>query len=179
MATRAIICRTLGELREPKARDVLIKSVSSSEAVVKIEACRALGKVGRSEDATVLAQIMALDNLEDARIAAIDSGLTQLDKVEPPARDAARFSVFLGRLRRLRAFARAGAPQIELLYKQQQKVMPSHASDYGARSGMHRFEQLARRITALERPAQSDVRLADADARALHLPACAAGANGG
>ena len=82
VATRAIICRTLGELREPKARDVLIKSVSSSEAVVKIEACRALGKVGRSEDATVLAQIMALDNLEDARIAAIE-GLAELKTKDP------------------------------------------------------------------------------------------------
>jgi hypothetical protein len=82
VATRAIICRTLGELREPKARDVLIKSVSSSEAVVKIEACRALGKVGRSEDATVLAQIMALDNLEDARIAAIE-GLAELKSKDP------------------------------------------------------------------------------------------------
>jgi hypothetical protein len=82
VATRAIICRTLGELREPKARDVLVKSVSSSEAVVKIEACRALGKVGRSEDATVLAQIMALDNLEDARIAAIE-GLAELKTKDP------------------------------------------------------------------------------------------------
>jgi hypothetical protein len=82
VATRAIICRTLGELRDPKARDVLIKSVSSSEAVVKIEACRALGKVGRSEDATVLAQIMTLDNLEDARIAAIE-GLAELKTKDP------------------------------------------------------------------------------------------------
>ncbi len=44
VATRAIICRTLGELREPKARDVLIKSVSSSEAVVKIEAVSRWGR---------------------------------------------------------------------------------------------------------------------------------------
>lgn len=82
VATRAIICRTLGTLRDPKAREVLIKSVSSSEAVVKIEACRALGKVGSSEDATVLAQIMALDNLEDARIAAIE-GLAELKTKDP------------------------------------------------------------------------------------------------
>ena len=54
IASRAIICRTLGELRHPRARPVLIKAVSSPDAVVKIEAGRALGKVGRAEDATVL-----------------------------------------------------------------------------------------------------------------------------
>ena len=54
-----------------------------SEAVIKIEACRALGKVGRPEDATVLAQMMTLDNLEDARIAAIE-GLAEL-KTQGPA----------------------------------------------------------------------------------------------
>jgi HEAT repeat protein len=82
VATRAIICRTLGELREPKARDLLVKAVSSPEAVVKIEACRALGKVGSPEDATILAQIMSLDNLEDARIAAIE-GLAELKTKDP------------------------------------------------------------------------------------------------
>ena len=51
--------------------------MSSPDAVIKIEACRALGKVGRSEDATVLAGVMTLDNLEDARIAAIE-GLAEL-----------------------------------------------------------------------------------------------------
>ena len=49
---------------------------------MKIEACRALGKVGQSEDATVLAQVMALDNLEDARIAAIE-GLAELKTKDP------------------------------------------------------------------------------------------------
>jgi hypothetical protein len=77
VATRAIICRTLGALRDPRARDLLLKAVSNPEAVIKIEACRALGKVGRPEDATVLAQVMSLDNLEDARIAAIE-GLAEL-----------------------------------------------------------------------------------------------------
>jgi HEAT repeat protein len=77
VASRAMICRTLGELRDPQARDLLVKAVSSPEAIIKIEACRALGKVGKSEDATVLAQVMTLDNLEDARIAAIE-GLAEL-----------------------------------------------------------------------------------------------------
>ena len=51
--------------------------------MIKVEACRALGKVGRPEDATVLAQMMTLDNLEDARIAAIE-GLAEL-KTQGPA----------------------------------------------------------------------------------------------
>ena len=82
MATRAIICRSLGELRDPRARDVLVKAVSSPDPVIKIEACRALGKVGRPEDATILAQVMTLDNLEDARIAAIE-GLAELKTSDP------------------------------------------------------------------------------------------------
>ena len=77
-----MICRTLGELRDPRPHDLLVKAASNSEAVIKIEACRALGKVGRPEDATVLAQIMTLDNLEDARIAAIE-GLAELKSKDP------------------------------------------------------------------------------------------------
>jgi HEAT repeat protein len=82
VASRAMICRTLGELRDPRSHDLLVKAASSSEAVIKIEACRALGKVGRPEDATVLAQTMTLDNLEDARIAAIE-GLAELKSKDP------------------------------------------------------------------------------------------------
>jgi hypothetical protein len=82
VAIRAIICRSLGELGDPSARPVLLRAVHDQEAVIKIEACRALGKVGRSEDATVLAQIMTLDHLEDARIAAIE-GLADLKSDDP------------------------------------------------------------------------------------------------
>ncbi len=82
IATRAIICRTLGQLGDPRARHLLIRGVSSSEAVIKIESCRALGKVGRPEDATVLAQVMTLDNMEDARIAAIE-GLAEIKTKDP------------------------------------------------------------------------------------------------
>jgi HEAT repeat protein len=82
VASRAVICRTLGELRDPRARELLVKAVSNTEPVIKIEACRALGKVGRPEDATVLAQVMSLDNLEDARIAAIE-GLASLKTSDP------------------------------------------------------------------------------------------------
>ncbi len=82
LATRAMICRTLGQLGDPRAHDLLVAAVSSAEPVIKIEACRALGKVGRSEDATILAQVMTLDNLEDARIAAIE-GIAELKTKDP------------------------------------------------------------------------------------------------
>ncbi|MDR3618537.1 MAG: HEAT repeat domain-containing protein [Paludisphaera borealis] len=82
VAIRAVICRSLGDLGDPSARTVLLRAVHDQEAVIKIEACRALGKVGRSEDATVLAQIMTLDHLEDARIAAIE-GLADLKSRDP------------------------------------------------------------------------------------------------
>ncbi len=81
-ATRAIICRSLGKLEDPKARPLLIKAVNDPEAVIKIEACRALGRVGQPEDATVLARVMSLDNLEDARIAAIE-GISHLKTKDP------------------------------------------------------------------------------------------------
>src|SRR5271157_1433422 len=81
-ATRDIICRSLGKLEDPKARPLLIKAVNDPEAVIKIEACRALGKVGQPEDATVLARVMSLDNLEDARIAAIE-GISRLKISDP------------------------------------------------------------------------------------------------
>jgi HEAT repeat protein len=82
VASRAMICRTLGELRDPRAHDLLVKAVSSQEPMIKVEACRALGKVGRPEDATILAQTMSLDNLEDARIAAIE-GIAGLKTKDP------------------------------------------------------------------------------------------------
>jgi HEAT repeat protein len=82
VASRAMICRTLGELRDPRAHDLLVKAVSSQEPMIKVEACRALGKVGRPEDATILAQTMSLDNLEDARIAAIE-GIAGLRTKDP------------------------------------------------------------------------------------------------
>ena len=71
-ASRAVICRTLGELGDPNARDALISAVSDPEGLVRVQACRALGKVGKIEDVTVLARVMAVDTLEDCRIAAID-----------------------------------------------------------------------------------------------------------
>jgi HEAT repeat protein len=82
IATRAVICHTLGELHDRRARPVIVKAANDPEPVVKTQACRALGKVGRPEDATVLARIMTVDPLEDCRIAAIE-GLAELNSNDP------------------------------------------------------------------------------------------------
>lgn len=73
VATRAVICRTLGALGKPVAREAMLQAVNDPDGVVRVEACRALGKVGRTEDATVLARIMATDTLEDCRVAAVEA----------------------------------------------------------------------------------------------------------
>jgi len=82
VATRAVICKTLGELRDPAARDALLKCVSDSEGMIRAQACRSLGLVGKPEDATTLARIMNVDTLEDCRIAAIE-GLGSLRSKDP------------------------------------------------------------------------------------------------
>lgn len=73
VATRAVIIQTLGELGDPAAHDVILRSTSDPEPVLRVQACRALGKVGRPEDSTVLTRVMATDTLEDCRIAAIEA----------------------------------------------------------------------------------------------------------
>jgi HEAT repeat protein len=82
VATRAVICKTLGELRARNAREALLKATSDGEGVVRVQACLALGKVGLPEDATVLARVMTVDVLEDCRIAAIE-GLGELKSTDP------------------------------------------------------------------------------------------------
>ncbi len=73
IAVRAVIIRSLGNLRDRRARNVVAKAINDTDnAVIRLEACRALGKVGLAEDATTLARIMTIDKLEDCRIAAIE-----------------------------------------------------------------------------------------------------------
>ena len=73
MAVRAVIVRSLGNLGDRRARHEIVKAANDVEnAVIRVEACRALGKVGLPEDATLLARIMTIDKLEDCRIAAIE-----------------------------------------------------------------------------------------------------------
>jgi len=74
VAIRAAIIRSLGNLGDRRARDVVVKAANDVEnPVIRVEACRALGKLGLPEDATLLARIMTIDKLEDCRIAAIES----------------------------------------------------------------------------------------------------------
>lgn len=83
VASRVAICRTLGELGQPVARDVILKAINDrDEADVRTAACRALGRVGKTEDATVLAQIMVTDRDLDTRIAAIE-GLAVMKTPDP------------------------------------------------------------------------------------------------
>jgi HEAT repeat protein len=60
----------------------LVQVVNDPEPVVREEACRALGRVGRPEDATVLARVMTVDTHGDCRIAAIE-GLAALKAPDP------------------------------------------------------------------------------------------------
>ncbi len=82
VAIRAIIVRSLGNLGDGRARLVAIKAANDSEPIIRLEGCRALGKVGKPEDATILARIMTVDTLEDCRIAAIE-GLGSLKAQDP------------------------------------------------------------------------------------------------
>jgi hypothetical protein len=82
VGVRAVIIRSLGMLGDPRARNVVIKAANDPEGVIRVEGCRALGKVGTPEDATILARIMTVDTLEDCRIAAIE-GLGSLKSQDP------------------------------------------------------------------------------------------------
>lgn len=73
VVTRAVICRTLGELRQPAARPAVLKAIDDPEPIVRAAACRALGKVGRPDDGTTLARVMAADTQAECRIAAIEA----------------------------------------------------------------------------------------------------------
>lgn len=81
-ASRAMICRTLGELRHPEAHDPLLKAAEDQDATVRAEALRALGKVGTTEDSALLARVMTIDRQAECRIAAID-GLGELKSGDP------------------------------------------------------------------------------------------------
>jgi hypothetical protein len=74
IAIRAAITKSLGNLGDHRAREAILRGTTDTDnAVIRVEACRALGKVGLPEDATTLARIMTIDRLEDCRIAAIES----------------------------------------------------------------------------------------------------------
>ncbi len=73
IATRAVICRTLGMLGRPVARPVIVTATNDEDPLVRAEACRAMGRVGRPDDATILMRIMIIDPSFECKIAAIES----------------------------------------------------------------------------------------------------------
>ena len=82
VATRAVICRTLGMLGDPAGREAMVRLVRDPDVLIRAEACRSLGKLGKPEDSTVLMQMMKLDDNPDCKIAAIDA-LGTLKAVDP------------------------------------------------------------------------------------------------
>ncbi len=82
LVTRAVICRTLGELGRPEARDALGRACDDPEPIIRAAACRALGRIGSPDDALLLARVMSADSNSDCRIAAIE-GLGTLKAKDP------------------------------------------------------------------------------------------------
>ena len=87
VATRAVICQTLGALRRPEGRDAVLKATDDDAPLIRAEAIRALGKIGRPEDATRLVRAMTADTQPECRIAAIDA-LGDLKPADPRIREA-------------------------------------------------------------------------------------------
>ena len=80
--SRAVICRSLGDLKRPEARTALLKALDDEDDEVRAEAARAIGKVGQPEDAVLLARMMAIDTTHNGRVAAAE-GLTNLKPKDP------------------------------------------------------------------------------------------------
>lgn len=82
IATRAILCRTLGELRAKEALPALRGALGDGSPVVRAEAARALGKIGEHDDEVILSRIAVADTQQECRIAAID-GIGTLKSSNP------------------------------------------------------------------------------------------------
>jgi hypothetical protein len=82
LASRAVICRTLGEIGDPVARDSLIPPCHDSDPLIRAEAYCSLGKVGKPEDSTVLMQAMTLDRDDHCKAAAAEA-LGSLKQADP------------------------------------------------------------------------------------------------
>ncbi|MCY2934645.1 MAG: HEAT repeat domain-containing protein [Planctomycetota bacterium] len=80
--SRAVICRSLGELNRPEARTALLKALDDEDDEVRAEAARAIGKVGQPEDAVLLARMMTIDTTYNGRLAAAE-GLSNLKPKDP------------------------------------------------------------------------------------------------
>jgi hypothetical protein len=132
LASRAVICRTLGELGDPVAREPMIRLCRDSDPLIRAEAYRALGKVGKPEDATVLMQAMALDIDESCKFAAIEA-LGLMKKVDP------RTEAYL-----VRAIDGNAVPDPRIRYAALQSLRKISGKDLGAKPEPWRAYVLAR-----------------------------------
>jgi HEAT repeat protein len=81
-ATRAIICKTLGDLKHPGGRKAVLVAVDDPDPDVRAAAYIALGKLGTAADATTLAGKISTDTVIDCKIAAIE-GLRDIKFDDP------------------------------------------------------------------------------------------------
>ena len=73
VATRALLCQTMGVLGRPEARETLLRYADDPDALIRAEALRALGKVGQPDDSTRLVRAMLADADDPCKIAAIEA----------------------------------------------------------------------------------------------------------
>jgi hypothetical protein len=101
----------------------------------------------------------------DRNLARIDSALSQLERLHPPASDEQRYGDLLTRFKRSVTFVKANEERlIEIARKLR--------ADPSDRQTFAQYQRLAG-------PFIRDVRTAGTDAKALGLPACASGLSGG
>jgi hypothetical protein len=101
----------------------------------------------------------------DRNLARLDSALSDLNGLHPPASDAGRYRALLQNFGKAVAFFKANESILILLTRQQQE----HPNDAATSA---RYAQLVR-------PFVDDIRAASAAATALGLTACASGFSGG
>jgi hypothetical protein len=100
----------------------------------------------------------------DRNLGRIDSALSQLEGLRPPAHDEQRYRAMLTSFKRSVAFVKANEPRLI----QMARDLRSHPSDRG---GFMRYARLFR-------PFLQEVAIAGNDAKALGLGACATGLSG-
>jgi hypothetical protein len=101
----------------------------------------------------------------DRNLARLDSALSDLARVNPPAADEARYRAFLRNFKHSVAFFREKEQLLILLTRQ----MQAHPSDHHTTA----------RYQALVRPFVQEIRVSADNATALGLTACATGLTGG
>ena len=72
----------MGAIGRPEGHDAVLKALDDEDPMLRAEACRALGRLGRPDDAPHLTRIMMADQDGDCRIAAIE-GLGVMKNSDP------------------------------------------------------------------------------------------------